>query len=322
MTTPAATPPVVSVVLPTFNRVKYLRPAVESVFAQTFQDWEMIIADDGSDEETQAYLRTVESLPRAKVIRLPHSGNPGVVRNAALREARGEYVAFLDSDDLWLPEKLELQIGALRSAGGPRWNYTGYSWINGAGETTVYPGPRRWVPHKGAIFTKLLTFEADVLTPAVVVERRLLAEIGGFDEGLTLLEDYDVWQRLALHSEVGVIERPLVCMRRHDQNYPGTRMRMVTSRDRMLHKLQHLVSDSRLLVSVKRARAQNAVDLAMARADTDRLAALTTLLRSWPYSWRCARWWTGAVRVSVKIVAPRRMVAAYRRRRTLSASGG
>jgi len=123
------TTPTVSIILPTFNRLKYLRPAVESVFSQTFQDWELILADDGSDDGTRAYLRTLSESSRIKLILLPHTGNPGRVRNAALREAKGDYIAFLDSDDLWLPPKLETQIKALRDS-PRRWSYTAFDRID------------------------------------------------------------------------------------------------------------------------------------------------------------------------------------------------
>ena len=99
MTTAFAATPLVSVIVPTFNRLLYLRPAVASVFAQTLVDWELIIADDGSDEHTRAYLSALQSEPRVSIIWLPHCGNPAAVRNRALRQARGEYLAFLDSDD-------------------------------------------------------------------------------------------------------------------------------------------------------------------------------------------------------------------------------
>src|SRR6185437_668849 len=92
-------PPLVSVILPTFNRLGYLQAAVDSVFNQTMRDWELIVADDGSDSETRAYLQSFAEKPRVRVLWLSHSGNPGAVRNAALQCARGEYVAFLDSDD-------------------------------------------------------------------------------------------------------------------------------------------------------------------------------------------------------------------------------
>ena len=98
--------PVVSIILPTFNRAAYLRETVASVFAQSWTDWELIISDDGSDEATRAFIHTLEADERVRVVWSPHSGIPAVTRNSALRVARGEYVAFLDADDLWDPAKL------------------------------------------------------------------------------------------------------------------------------------------------------------------------------------------------------------------------
>src|SRR6476659_3353634 len=100
--------PAVSVILPTYNRANFLAASISSVLSQTFTDIELIIADDGSDDEVYAYLCSIEH-PAVRVIRLPHSGNPARVRNAALRLATGHYVAFQDSDDVWKPRKLELQ---------------------------------------------------------------------------------------------------------------------------------------------------------------------------------------------------------------------
>ena len=106
--------PAVSIIMPTFNRLEFLKPAIESVFAQTFEDWELIIADDGSSEPTRAYLRDLQAQPRVHVISMQHTGRPSVASNVAIRKARGEYVAFLDSDDFWPPTKLETQIASLR----------------------------------------------------------------------------------------------------------------------------------------------------------------------------------------------------------------
>src|SRR5579872_6599645 len=101
--------PAVSVIMPTYNRLEFLPAAIESVFAQTLSDWELIIADDGSGEDTRAYLRSIDDR-RVKRIWLAHTGRPSLVSNRALREARGDYIAFLDSDDLWRPEKLQRQL--------------------------------------------------------------------------------------------------------------------------------------------------------------------------------------------------------------------
>src|SRR5262245_57463748 len=130
----AAMGPLVSVIMPTFNRREFLQPAIESLLNQSFVHWELIIADDGSDTDTRSYLQSLHAPPRVNVVWLSHSGRPSVVRNAALREARGEYVAFLDSDDLWLPRKLEMQVTSLARHPQRKWSYTAFALVDGAGQ--------------------------------------------------------------------------------------------------------------------------------------------------------------------------------------------
>jgi glycosyltransferase involved in cell wall biosynthesis len=104
--------PRVSVVLPAYNRASFLVTAISSVISQSVTDWELIVADDGSGEEARACLRGIAH-PAVRLIELAHRGNPAEVRNVALTAAVGRYIAFLDSDDVWKPRKLELQLAAL-----------------------------------------------------------------------------------------------------------------------------------------------------------------------------------------------------------------
>ncbi len=309
------TAPAISIILPTFNRLKYLRLTVDSVFAQTFVDWELLVADDGSDEETRAYLKGLESLPRVKLIWLSHSGNPSAVRNAALREARGDYIAFLDSDDMWMPTKLERQIDALRVSSDRRWIYTGYVRIGDAGETKTLPSPKPWIPYRGAILEQLLRLEAAVATAAVVVERHLLAQAGGFDEELLLFEHYDLWLRLARYSEVELIDEPLTCLRSHGQHYSQEGIPMLAGRCQLLSKQRGRVTDPRLRPIIEQLYARSTLSLANRLADTDRPEALRTLIGSCPYSLRHMDWWQGVPRVLLKIAVPHRLLALYRRGR-------
>src|SRR5688500_16163655 len=123
--------PAVSAVIPTYNRLPLLMQAVESVRAQTFGDWELVVADDGS---TDGSAEAVEGLgdPRIRVLRLPHTGNAGAVRNAGVAASGGEWLAFLDSDDVWLPQRLELQLAAVRDA-NVQWSYAGAELMDSAG---------------------------------------------------------------------------------------------------------------------------------------------------------------------------------------------
>ena len=205
---------IVSVVLPTFNRLRFLRPAVESLYAQTLTDWELIVADDGSDPETKQYLQSLANHPRVTVVWLPHSGRPSIVRNAALRRAGGEYVAFLDSDDLWAPTKLARQIETLRTRVNCRWSYTGFLRVDASGIPLPEEARRPWwVPYEGDIFEQVATGRAAIRTPSVLATRELIAQAGGFDEAMLSAEDYDLWLRLALYSEVAIVDEPLVHVR-------------------------------------------------------------------------------------------------------------
>ncbi len=297
--------PAVSVILPTYNRLQYLRPAVDSVLAQTFSDWELIIADDGSNTQTLDYLQTVASHPQVRLLTLPHTGNPSVVRNTAVREARGEYLAFLDSDDLWLPRKLEVQLGVHRASPQRRWSYTALLRVGESGEVmSVEKGRRRPTP-EGSILDSLLTLEAAVVTPGVVVHRSLMMEVGGFDEEQPFFEEYDLWLRLNLRSEVSAIAEPLVLVRNHDQHYSADRVGVYNARFRLLDKFEALVPDGRLAGIVARERAKTAGALALVHAAAGhRGSALRMLWRSRQSAWRSRSGWRKAGATAARIITP------------------
>ncbi|MEP7001943.1 MAG: glycosyltransferase family A protein, partial [bacterium] len=167
--------------IPTYNREALLREAVASVVSQTFGDWELIVADDGSTDETRQYLSEVRD-PRVRPLMLAHCGNAARVRNAAVAQARGTWVAFLDSDDLWHPGKLELQL--LRAALHPEcgWSCTGFEFIDASGSPIPQRAGKPYVAHSGWIAELLLEFAATATTQSLMVRRDVLAEVGGFDD--------------------------------------------------------------------------------------------------------------------------------------------
>jgi|HubBroStandDraft_5_1064220.scaffolds.fasta_scaffold43478_2 glycosyltransferase involved in cell wall biosynthesis len=280
----------VSVVLPCYNRVQYLRQAVDSVRAQTFKDWDLIVADDGSEAQTLAYLAQLDGLPGVTVLLLQHAGSPSAVRNAALRSATGRYVAFLDSDDVWLPEKLQQQLALHRSCPARRWSYVTMERIHEDG-SLMQGEPLRPTP-AGEIFEPLLRLAADVSMSGVLAERSLVEEIGGFDEGLPYFEDFDLFLRLSLRSEASVVAEPLVRMRSHDYHYSSNRVGMLEGRAALLHKLRP-EAERRGSGALLRAEEQaNYADLARAYAGAARRGdALRCLWRARQEALRGRRWW-------------------------------
>jgi glycosyltransferase involved in cell wall biosynthesis len=206
--------PLVSVVIPTYDRLPLLREAVASVRAQAYPRWELVVADDGSTDRTVEWVRSLAD-SRVRCLALAHGGNVARARNAGVRASGGEYVAFLDSDDVWLPGKLEAQVRALAS-GAARWCYAGFEMMDTGGRTIPFV-EGDWKPLSGRIAREVITTEAAVGIATLVVERSLFDEVGGFDEdpGLVLREDLDLAIRLALAADTVAVPAVLARVREH-----------------------------------------------------------------------------------------------------------
>jgi len=305
--------PSVSVILPTCNRLRFLRAAVDSVFDQSLRDWELIIADDGSHGDTRAYLQSIAAEPRVQVRWLSHTGNPSAVRNAALECARGEYVAFLDSDDVWTADKLERQVRDLRAAPA-RWGYTVFDRIDASGASLGEPASRLKFP-AGEVFEALLGFDVGIALPSVMIERELLTEAGGFDARQVLYEDFDLWLRLALLSPVSLVNAPLARIRFHDRHYGSGGLAAEEARDRMLQKLRGFPLTFRQNAALRAALALSAGRLAAARAACGHGAsAWRTIAESSGVAWRYKAWWLGLAKTAAHSCLPDPVVAILRRR--------
>jgi glycosyltransferase involved in cell wall biosynthesis len=256
--------PRVSVILPTCDRLSLLRDSVASVFAQTLTDWELRIADDGSTPETRAWLQGLAQDPRVQLTWLPKQGSPAATRNAALAGARGAYVAFLDSDDLWSPRKLATQLDALQGS-ACAWSYTAFTRITRDGRP-LDETQHWWKARRGDIFDDLLTFDAVVPTPTVMVARSVLERIGGFDARLVQFEDYHLWLRLSLESAVLLLEQPLASVRTHDQHYFRAGLEAQQRLGRMLEVLREQHMETARRASLERAIRRNLLQRARALA--------------------------------------------------------
>ena len=308
--------PAVSIVLATFNRLELLRSSVDSVLSQTFRDWELIIADDGSDEPTKRFIGSLES-GRVRVLWLQHSGRASVVRNAALRVARGEYIAFQDSDDLWLPSKLEIQIGSLRRNPERAWSHTKYQLVDVSGAPTAWSlRTGGWPTPGGWILDQLIRGETVIALPSVVASRRLLEEAGGFDEQLSDTEDYELWLRLARRSEIDAIDELLTLVRRHDQHFSAKPIEAFLAARCVIERQLRSPDVEHLRPVLLRQRARVVVGLARSRAAAgQRHDALATLIPGVRYFGRYPQFLPGALAAIALVLMPRALVGLLKRAR-------
>jgi glycosyltransferase involved in cell wall biosynthesis len=194
------------VIIPTYNRWPMLREAVDSVLAQTYRDFELIVVDDGSTDSSTARLARI-----TEPIRIISQSRRGVAaaRNAGARAAQGQYLAFLDSDDLWLPQKLAVQSVFMSTRPDIAICQAEEIWVRNG--IRINPKARHKKP-SGDIFYRSL--ELCLVSPsAVMMTRALFDEIGGFDEALPVCEDYDLWLRIAVEHSVPLLPEPLVVKR-------------------------------------------------------------------------------------------------------------
>jgi glycosyltransferase involved in cell wall biosynthesis len=307
--------PSVSIIIPAFNRSQFLRLAVESAFAQSFTDWEMIVADDGSNHETREYLRSIAG-PKVRVLWLSHTGNPSAVRNAAAAAASGRYLAFLDSDDEWAPEKLHKQIAALRARPDSRWSYTACRHIDEIGRLIPKKHPSESIAPEGWIFKQLLTLEIGIAMPAVVAQRDLFDEAGGFDEQQRFGEFHDLCLRLALKGEVVVVREALCSVRLHNQHYSANRTEDHAGWLQLYRKMARVTAGSDLHAHCMRMQADASLRLARAHAEKGEYhAACATLGRALPFSWPYPRWWWGAFKRILRPAVPSVLMTTLRNRR-------
>lgn len=202
--------PRVSVIIPTYNRADMLGAAIRSVLDQTYTSYEIIVADDGSTDDTRTQVASLAGPIR--YLRLQHTGRPAVARNRGIAAAQGDLIAFLDDDDLWIPSKLERQIDLLDTDPAVGFVYSDVRFLQPDG-TLSNPVLLPRQKQAESLFDHLLT-DCFIYPSTVVVRRSALAETGSFDESLAIGEDYDLWLRLARQVRAGYSSQPLAHIRR------------------------------------------------------------------------------------------------------------
>lgn len=209
--------PAVSVIIPTYNRAAMVREAIESVLAQSYADRELIVVDDGSTDDTEAAVAAF--LPQLTYVHQEHQG-VSAARNQGAAIARGEYLAFLDSDDLWLKDKLLRQMQFMESHPEALICYSDEIWIRRGVRVNPMKKHRKY---SGMIFPYCLPL--CIISPSsALFTRGLFEEAGMFDETLAVCEDYDLWLRIAARHPIYLVDEPLIVKRGgHDDQLSRSR---------------------------------------------------------------------------------------------------
>ena len=177
----------ISVIIPVFNREKLVHEAIISVLNQTYPHIELIIADDGSTDNTVNSLKIYSGLKNVKILSLNHCGYVGLVRNAAVKTSEGRWIAFLDSDDSWRNDKIEKQIAYLQSNRQYRFIHTLEKWIRN--NKIVSQNHRKH--HKSGDLFETSLGKCEICPSTVLMEKELFIKYGGFREDLEICEDYE-----------------------------------------------------------------------------------------------------------------------------------
>ena len=224
----------ISVIIPTYNRAHTIVNAIKSIQNQTFPVSEIIIADDASTDNTNQVLETIDD-DRIKHVRLDKNKGAGGARNYGVLHASHEMIAFLDSDDVWHPDKIKKQIELKEEHENYRLIYSAYMRIMDENSGFILPDMSGSDKLSGDMLSQVL-FKNTVGTPTILMEKSLFDEIGGFDEGLRSLEDWDMIIRAAKMTEFGFVPEVLVDAMYLDDGVTSNLEEYFKSRCRMMQK--------------------------------------------------------------------------------------
>ncbi|HRI45781.1 MAG TPA: glycosyltransferase family A protein [Ignavibacteriaceae bacterium] len=218
------TSPLVSVIITTYNSGKYIADTIKSVLKQTYQKFEIIIVDDGSTDDTKSVVENmIKSEKKISFHQIEHAGRPSVTRNVGIKLAKGEYIAFLDGDDLWTTNKLAVQMEVANN--NPK-SILFYSMSLTFGEVNIFSPFYEVLPllSKAArTRTELITKGNSIPTSTVLILKEKLIEVNYFDEDPQLkIEDYDLWIRLGELGDYHFIPRIHCLYRVHQNQFSGS----------------------------------------------------------------------------------------------------
>lgn len=223
--------PKVSVIIPAYNAMSYLPETLESVFGQTFTDLEILIVNDGSLDDIVEWASQIGD-SRVKFISQANQG-VSAARNTGIIKAQGEYIAFLDADDLWEPTKLEKQVHCLEANPTVGLAYTWTNFIDEFGQST---GVSIFSHAEGNVWQEIVVRDMVSTGSSTMIRAECFDKVGLFDSDLCVGEDRDMWTRIAACYPFAVIKEPLTLYRRHPQNTTKSNEKIIPELSRVIEK--------------------------------------------------------------------------------------
>jgi glycosyltransferase involved in cell wall biosynthesis len=216
--------PKVSVIIPTYNYGKYIEKAIDSVLAQTYQDFEIIVVDDGSTDNTKEIIET-RYKDKVRYFYQENKGAP-VARNKGIRKSRGEYLTFLDADDWFAPENLKYKVKVLDNDADAGWVYSDGYYVNKEGEIIDKASNRFSFSNRkleGDISSELFSMGNYITTDSVLARKTCIIKAGCFDETLPALQDYELWLRISLQYKIKYVDELLCYYTLHSNSISSKR---------------------------------------------------------------------------------------------------
>ncbi|MFZ5437832.1 MAG: glycosyltransferase family 2 protein [Patescibacteria group bacterium] len=241
----------ISVIIPTFNNADFIGECIDSVLNQSLPPKEIIIVDDGSTDQTRKIVS--EFSKKYPIIKYIYQNNKGLSasRNTGIKKATGEYIAFLDSDDLWLGKKLEKQFAIFNKQNNKQLGlvYCDYEDIDQNGKKLInYPSFKTIKTLKGRIHSELASGnKISASGSGVLIRRECFDQVGLFDENLVAAEDWEMWLRISQKYLVDLVKEPLVLIRRHNNNMSSDKKRIIFGITGLAKKYQSLLDNNSFL---------------------------------------------------------------------------
>ncbi len=248
----------ISVVIPAYNAGRFIRRTIDSVLAQTYTDYEIIVIDDGSTDDTAEIVKSYGS--KVRYIYQKNAGD-GPARNTGIYAAKGEWIAFLDHDDEWLPEKLRLQMELLKR--NPQLRWCGANLYRQSGARKAAVGDERFLTdalggkdYFENFFEAVSSGKCRLITSTMVIHKQVFERAGVFDSCWLRCADLDMWWRIAYHfPNIGYLPRPLTLYHVEVQDIVSTQLRLKTKRGtearRLIARHLKLAEENRMLAEFK-----------------------------------------------------------------------